>query len=292
MFKRFKQFFLICGAILSFYAIERFCHRETDGFALVNIYSPEKALKHRTKPHSNEIIPLLNQKFHYLTCGSQSYVFISEDQEYVLKFFKFQHMRIPPFLEFIPLPTRFDQIREKKKEKKRLVREKTLESYYLAFSHFQNESGLLYVHLDSTDFLNLKVPIYDKIGIRHEIELDKVEFVLQKRANLVHDTLKNWVAKGDLPRAEKALNHLLKLAAKRCKRGLGDIDPDFSTNFGFTGDQPIQIDPGRLFRDMTCSDPKNYTLEMIRITRDFRQWILENCPELLPSFDETMQEPF
>ena len=292
MFKRFKQFLVMIAAIFSIFAIERLCHKATDGFAIVNIYSPEKALKNRTIQHSDEVTSILNQKFYYLNCGSQSYVFVSEDQKYVLKFFKFQHMRIPPWLKRIPLPHALDEIREKKIAKKRNIREKTLESYHLAFSHFQKESGLIYAHLDRTNFLNIKVPIYDKIGIRHEIDLDNVEFLLQKRADLVYDTLKMWVTNGEKKRAEKGLFRLLNLAAERCKRGLGDIDPDFSTNFGFVGDQPIQIDPGRIYSDMTCSNPENYTPEMIRITRNFRKWIIENCPELLSSFDESMKEPF
>ena len=111
------KFFLF---LLLFFGVERLCHRATDGFALVNIYSP-KGSDHGLQTDFPLSISNVNldQPFYYLNSGSQSYVFLSNDGQTILKFFKFQHMRIPPWIEYLPLPSSLAEKRAKKREKKK-----------------------------------------------------------------------------------------------------------------------------------------------------------------------------
>jgi hypothetical protein len=58
-----------------------------------------------TEEEERLLIALFNQRFHYLDKGNQSYVFKSEDNQYVLKFFHFERMRpsaLWEYLETIP----------------------------------------------------------------------------------------------------------------------------------------------------------------------------------------------
>jgi len=269
--------------LLLFFGIERLCHRATDGFALVNIYSPKgEAYPWQSDLPLKESEILLDEPFYYLNSGSQSYVFLSKDGQTVLKFFKFQHMRIPPWMDGLPLPAPL----AKKKAKKRAVLLRTMNSYKIAFEAMREETALLYVHLAPSSNLKKKVTVYDKIGKRHVIDLDKVEFVLQKRATLVYDTLDSWMANGERERAEKGIHDLLELAVSRCKKGIFDKDPDFSTNFGFVGSQPVQIDVGRLTPSAEESNPAVYRGEIVRITRSFQEWIEKNHPDLLDFLDK------
>lgn len=277
---RIVKIFLFLGLFLG---VERLCHKATDGFALVNVYPPKGEYDRfdRAGPAPPDI---LDQTFTYLDSGSQSYVFLSEDQKVVLKLFKFQHMRTPPLLNFLPSKG----ILGKKREKKERVLHRTFESLTLAYDLMREETGLLYLHLQPTEHLGKQLKIIDKIGVAHTIELDKVPFLLQNRGTLAYCAIDTWMEKGEKRQAERGIKRLLRLAAARPKKGLFDKDPDFSTNFGFVGDAPFQIDFGRLSLSAEEKDPKVYGPEMIRITRDFQRWIAKNHPCLLHSFEEEL----
>lgn len=280
--RRFLKLFLI---IILFFGIERLCHRATDGFALVNVYAPPG---NNDKWKSNEPLPkgLCDQTFHYLNSGSQSYVFVSEDGKTILKLFKFQHMRTPPILDFLPSVGKLGE----KRAKKRKVLERTLDSLTLAYTHMKEETGLLYLHLAKTNHLNKQITFTDKIGRTHTLDLDEVEFLLQKRGKLAYAAIDEWMANGEKETAERAIGHLLTLAKMRCLKGIFDKDPDFSTNFGFIEKTPFQLDFGRLSLSENEKNPLIYGPEMIRITRDFEGWIAENHPDLLESFKKELNE--
>ena len=285
---QYTIFFLF---LLLFFTSERLCHKATDGFALVNIYAPkENSFLEKRQLPLGELEKKFEEPFYYLNSGSQSYVFLSSDGKTVLKFFKFQHMRIPPWIDALPLPSPLAEKRALKKEKKRNVLTRTLNSYHIAFEKMRDETGLLFVHLAPTAHLNKKVTIYDKIGKRHVIDLDLVEFVLQERATLVYDTIDTWIENGQHQKAEKGLRDLLRVALTRCQNGIFDKDPDFATNFGFVGDVPIQIDVGRFILDEKETSPLVYQDEMFRITRHFQEWIEKNHPDLLDSFDDEIEK--
>lgn len=280
--KRLVKIFLF---IFLVWGVERLCHRATDGFALANIYAPigdNSKWKRLDSPDPD----LLNQTYHYLGCGSQSYVFASEDGTTVFKLFKFQHMRTPPWLNFLPSKGKLGEKRAIKRE----VLEKTFTSYSIAYDYLREETGLLYLHLAKTSHLKQKLTITDKIGKHHILDLDNVEFVFQKRGVLAYEAITAWMAQGEMKKAKKGIQNLLKLATHRCHLGIFDKDPDFSTNFGFVGETPFQIDFGRLSLSDDEKNPKIFGPEMIRITRDFEEWIAKNHPGLLDSFREELNE--
>ncbi|MCB1115493.1 MAG: hypothetical protein KDK71_03390 [Chlamydiia bacterium] len=278
--KRLLKLFLI---LFAFIALERLCHKATDGFAMVNVFAP---------PGNNDAwkiddpFPenLCAQTFYYLNSGSQSYVFVSEDGTTVLKLFKFQHMRTPPFLNPLPSVGKLKM----KREKKRKVLEKTFQSLFIAYSHMKEETGLLYLHLTKTAHLQRTVTLKDKIGRTHTLDLDAVEFLLQKRGTLAYSAIDQWMEKGEEETAKKALRSLLHLAKERAAKGIFDKDPDFQTNFGFVGESPIQLDFGRLSFAEEEKDPKVYGPEMIRITRAFELWIQTHHPSLHATFQEEL----
>lgn len=254
---------------------------------MVNVYPPKgNYSRWETKePFPSQEISL-NQPFYYLNSGSQSYVFLSEDGETVLKLFKFQHMRIPPWIDHLPLPNSLASKRNMKRSKKWEVLERTMSSYQIAFENLRDETGILYFSTSLGETLT----IYDKIRKKHVVDLSRTPFVLQKRATLVYDSIDHWMASGQIDAAEQGMRDLFQLALLRCKKGIFDKDPDFSTNFGFVKSRPVQIDVGRLTLDEKEKSPEIYQNEMIRITRDFQQWIAENHPALLPFFEEEIEK--
>ena len=274
-----KIFFIIFAII----GVERLCHRATDGFAMVNIYPPPG--DHTLWQCSETLDPnLISQTYRYYSCGSQSYIFLSDDGKTVLKFFKFQHIRIPPWLEYFPSNPYLDT----KRAKKRRALETTFNSITLAYDIFRKETGLLFIHLTKTHHLNTRIKLIDKIGKTHQLDLDLIPFLIQKKGTLAYQAIEHWIEQGEVEKAKSGIKNLLSLALCRCKKGIFDKDPNFRTNFGFINDTPFQIDFGRFALDPLEKKPHVYRAEMIRITRDFQQWIEKNHPNLLDYFNKEL----
>ena len=73
-----------------------------------------------------------------------------------------------------------------------------------------------------------KITFTDKIGRTYTLDLDGVEFLLQKRGTLAYDAINQWMANGEKKEAEKAIQALLTLVKERCQKEIFDKDPDFN----------------------------------------------------------------
>jgi hypothetical protein len=218
----------------------------------------------------------LSQPYFYLGHGAQTYAFVSSDGQYVLKFYR--HNRASHPLKFLspllPAPLKKSLLSTlNKRERKRL---KDFNSYLVAHKLFQREAGFLYLHLNKGTQLGQTIRFYDKIGIEHVVEADQIEFILQRRAELIYPTLERWIAQGEVEKAKEGLTHLVELIATRLNRGIYDKDPDLSTNFGFIGTRAIQIDVGRFALSPTPL-PKE---ELIRVTEPLAKWLEGAAPHL------------
>ena len=60
---------------------------------------------------------------------------------------------------------------------------------------------------------------------------------------------------------------------ERCKKGIFDKDPDFSTNFGICDGKVMQIDVGRFELDPTRREPAVYEKDLIHATDPFKKWL-------------------
>ncbi len=265
-------------------ATQRFCRKQTDTFALYKILSElphhaEWEIPESSKEELASIKHILNQPFHYLGRGAQCYVFVSDDHQYVIKFFRLYHL-LPPFWTKLPLPPFLHPYRLAKMVQKQGELQRDFLSYKIAFEQMREETGLLYVHLNKTNMLNQHIQIFDRLNICHELDLDQMEFLVQKRADLLYPALANIVEREGLDAARESLSHLLDLLVLRCKKGIFDKDPDLNTNFGLIGHTPIQIDVGR-YRILEDSTPGTIDRdEIIRITDNLNQWLRANYPTL------------
>lgn len=99
-FSKFRSLLYVFLFIASFFILERSLHFFSDGFSVGRIFYPSQLLKRTDSNSTNQIANALNQPFYYLSCGAQCYAFASKDGEYVLKVFKFHHLRPSPFSLF------------------------------------------------------------------------------------------------------------------------------------------------------------------------------------------------
>jgi hypothetical protein len=256
--------FLVC-----FYGTARFCKAQTGKFTVMRITSnltprPEWETAALSPGEKVQIQQILNQPFSYLSKGVQSFVFASQDGQYVIKFFRHDHLDAPFWLT------------PPKKAKKQDRLHKEFLSYKLAFENLQEQTGLVYLHLNKSKDLHQTLDLVDKLGIHHPIPLDKYEFLVQKRASLLYTALNQMIEENKMPQAKETLSKLVQLLAHRAQKGISDKDPDLVTNFGVIGTDPVQIDVGRFSQRA----PKIDKDEIIRITDPLNKHLMTRCPEL------------
>lgn len=281
------QALLVCVA---FMALERFCHKQTKGFRLQKIQAdlPHNSDWETVLPADCEIDRLraiLKEPFYFLNSGGESYAFVSKDDKYVLKFFKLHHMRpksiedalLPP-----PLRAKYRQMRTKKLTT-------LFSSCKLAYEKFRKGSGLVYLHLNQTDNLKTKLKFYDAIGAVHTLDLDKVPFALQEKATLAYPTITALAEAKEIDAAKLRLSSLIELITTRCQAGLSDHDAR-ARNFGFIGEEAIEIDLGSFSFDETLKLPQETRKTLVHETLKLRRYIKKRHPELLDFFDEKMKQ--
>jgi len=276
--------------ILGFWGASRFCDRYTQGFTVASIDSnipnmPSFAVK---EPETLE----LSGPFTYMNRGGQSYVFLSHDKKSVLKFFKKTHA-IPD--EWV---TSLDLVLPEKLRKYRLrflpTREERFRTIFssckLAYETLRNETGLLYLHLTPSTKPLPSVTILDAMGNPHTINLNTTSFVVQKRGRLFFSVLKKQVASGDFEGAKKSIRKMIEYLSIRCKKGIRDTDNALRRNYGYIGSDAASIDIGSFIFDPLLQEKKARSKELFRKTRQLRKWLKNHCTELMPYYENLLQE--
>ena len=229
MKKRHKQYFklilLVIWPVMLFIIGLQFCSSPS-GFSNAKISSNfvfRDALiqKPPTSAEFTKIEDVLHQKFYYFDSGTHCYIFISEDQKYVIKFFKMRRLTPKYWLNYLPLPW-LEKLRFEKIQRRERLRQETFESFKSAFEDFKEETGLLFVHLNKTKYLHDKAIFVDKEGKEHLVSLNKVPFVLQKKAQMIFPYVSDLIDQGQSPRALEALSSVLRLIKDRCQKGYVD----------------------------------------------------------------------
>lgn len=246
-----------------FFVTARFCKNQTGKFTVLRItsnlnYNPAWEVAPLSSEEQAKIHKILSQPYSYLSKGVQSFVFASQDGQYVIKFFRHDHLS-PPFW----------------RSKKETRHHKDFLSYKMAYESLKQQTGLVFLHLNKSG-LDQTLDLVDKIGIHHPLPLGRYEFLIQKRASLLYNALDEMIQSNRLDDAKETLTKLVRLLAHRSQLGISDKDPDLNTNFGVIGTDPIQIDVGR-FRKASPKLDKN---EIIRITDHLHQHLMQRSPEL------------
>jgi len=224
---------------------------------------------------NEEVLAILNQKFHYLGQGNQSYAFESEDSKYVLKFFKFGHLK--PFSLPIPFLQEHFKAKAKSQEKRFL---KVFEGYKIAYTEDPENSALLFIHLNKRDHLKKELFLRDRFGIAHTINLNDVAFVLQEKVIPTKEVFKQLFKQQDIEGVKRRIGQLFDLYIAQYKKGLYDRDHNLMYNTGFKGKKAIRLDVGKLRKEPFFKEPANYRkdLEKIAFERILR-WVKKYYPD-------------
>lgn len=224
---------------------------------------------------------VFSQPFYYLGSGEQCYVFQSEDGQFVLKFFKMHQLLPKDWLNDFPFSL-LENYRFNNVEKRKQLINEVFSSIKSCYDNLQDESGLLFIHLNKTRDLRTKATLHDKSGKKYLVDLDSKEFFLQRKAVRIYDHLVKLMKQGEEERVHRSIRSLLKVVVARCEQGLADLDIGVRNNYGFIEDEAMIIDCGSLVPDDAIAQPHHYQREVLRIAEAMDHWAQTHYPELVP----------
>ncbi len=294
MQKKLRLFSILLITGIAAFGLVRLYFRMTDDFRLGNITHPMPffAAWDIPTPSSAEmqkINGILAQHFTYIGKGAQSYAFQSEDQRYVLKFFKFKHLTPHWFVEIFPPFPPFSTYREKQAVRKEKKLNGVFEGYRLAYGVHKEASGLIYIQLNPVIAEPRLVTILDKAGFKRSIDLTKVPFILQEKAITTRTLVQDALEKGNLPLVKQRLRQIFDLYATEYQKGIYDKDHGVMHNTGFVDDRPIHLDVGKLMRNDKLSDAAVWEKDMEHIAWKFDDWIRDNYPKVYPELSTDIE---
>ena len=259
--------------------VDRFFLKKNNGFCLHYILSdaPSDPLWKTDAPIPHDI---LKQPFTYLGKGSQTYVFESQDQKYVLKFYKFpSHMRKIGWLKH---PFAYQEGGKRNKIKQHNLDRFHLSytSYFLSWKDLQDETGVLYVHLHPTKNLLTPIHLTDKLGMRYEVPADQMGFILQRKASPLLPTLQKAIAQQNEAHCKKIIDEVIHVISSRCQKGISDLDAMHHNNYGWLDGRAIHIDVGRFVRDDAVKTPEGCQKAVLRITQSLNDFLAQESPDL------------
>lgn len=285
----------ILVAVLGITFLTRVYFWVTDDIRLVNMiheipYHKEWEIPPLTPQEKEQLDTILKQKFYYIAKGTQSYAFASEDGDYVIKFFKFKHLKPNWIVDILPSISPFAEYRSKQQARKQKKLDGAFAGYHLAYQVHREDSGLLFIHLNRTKDLHKTVVLVDKIGLEHHADLDKMVFFVQRRVTTTRARIDESMKKGDLAAAKKDIRKIFDLYVSEYSKGVYDRDHGVMHNTGFAGERPIHLDVGMLTKKESMKQPHEAKQDLALIVRKFRIWFTDHYPEALAEMMQDIEQ--
>lgn len=274
-----KILYKIFLVLLIFIAVQQFCRSQTRGFNMNKTVAdfpndPEWDLPTPSEKEQHAIQQILNQPFYFLGRGVQCYAFISKDQKSVLKIFKHYHMGPSSrLLRQLPLTKSLNKLRKMTLDERKKRMRSIFESLKIATLDLKQETGTLFVHLNTTHERFPSLQVFDAIGCAHVLSLDQTPFVLQKKAELLYPTLEKALASENYEDSKQMLFKLVDLIISRSKKGICNSDPVLKRNLGCIKDKAIEIDIGSFSKNPFLSSDCAIKREIIYETLELKEWL-------------------
>jgi hypothetical protein len=237
-----------------------------------------------TSPPVSDIKEIISQTFFYLGSGNHCYAFVSKDGKYVIKFFKQKHMNTYSLKEYI------NPFQKSRLQKRAQTRENSFTSYKIAYEELKKETGMIYLHLNKTNHLQKRIAFIDQNGQPFLLNLDEMEFLIQKKAKVGYHYLEKLLTENRFEEAMDGVASLLTLIVKRAKAGISDKDMQFFKNFGFIEGQAIEIDIGEFKRAPFSRNQEAIRCEIEEVAKQIRAWFKFRYPFLLPYLEKKIEE--
>lgn len=268
---------------LAAFILMRLYFRATDDFRISNIsyempYHAEWEIPMLTSTQQQELEAILNQKFRYLGKGAQSYVFASDDGKYVIKFFKFKHLRPSWFVDMLPDVSLFSQFKQKVSARKARKLFGVFNGYKLAYDKEKADSGLIFIQLNPSHKEKV-ITVVDKIGFDRHVDLGAVPYIVQEKGKTLRLVFGDLIEKGDMETLKKRIVQIFNLYLAEYRQGINDHDHGVMHNAGFVGDRPIHLDVGKIHAEESMKQPATYQEDLLLVAAKMDQWLQENYPD-------------
>jgi len=181
---------------------------------------------------SAEISSILSEPFTFLGKGVQSFAFASNDGKYVLKCFRFDACKMPQARKIALWVKTWIGKRQRKDNRPAEI----FKACKLTFDQLQEETGLLWIHLNLKP--GNKIKVYDAFGRSHWIDPAKNRFVLQKRAVRLMTALE----KATENEQKEIFASFVQLLKALEEKGIATTDSKLRSNFGMMDGRAVQID--------------------------------------------------
>lgn len=216
---------------------------------------------------TKETLAILSQPFSFLQRGSQAYVFVSEDQKYVLKIFS------KPLKEY-----RFQRYTGKgkphlSKANRRMRINVALQGYHLAQKLPPKASGLVYTHLNPTENSLPAVQIRDAFYRSYNLPLDQYRFVLQKKCFPLASTLQKLARENRAQEIQHLIQSYQKTIARRASLSIRNSDTEFKKNFGVLDGEVVEFDVGEYFFDSSLESLEKQQAEVDLFNSQLDYWL-------------------
>jgi hypothetical protein len=285
-----SSFLILFGAARLYYYL-------TDDFRLANITydlpfeAPWEVPSLNSEEYEN-LKNILSQKFSYIGKGAQCYAFISEDDQYILKFFKFKHLKPSLLVEYLPAFPPFKEYKQKGIERKKRKLISVFNGYDLAFRENRQTSELIYLHLLPTQFLNLTAIIKDKMGFERSIYLDDVVFLVQRKGETLRTRLRHLLDQERIQEAQQSMASIIDMYISEYAKGIYDHDHGVLHNTGFIGERPFHLDVGKLNQDMRMQQKDFYKKDLEHVVWKMDVWIKANYPQYYQEFSHFLAQQY
>lgn len=216
---------------------------------------PSEELIQSIAPSHEEIQKVLSQKFTFLGRGGQSFAFIGEDDETVLKIFKNYRYKNYDILHHLPVPNYIQELINTGMEVRHFKLNRFYKGCVIAAYEIPEETQVSYIHIFPSNNLNIQLELKDPLGFTHHIDADSIQFLLQKKLKVADDVAKELIEKGDEEGFYKMLLATEKMMHARFLHGIVDSDFAFDKNVGFLNEKAILLDFGSILK-LNTQDPK------------------------------------
>jgi hypothetical protein len=238
-------------------------HFLTGGFRLS---SCQTNLSNRPEWETNmaeiDLQAIFDQPFSFCQRGSQAYVFISQDKQYMLKIFA------KPLRKYVfPYKLSFPFVRSPQ-DPYLIQMERGIQGYKLGSLLPKKATGLLYLHLNTTSGKLPSISLRDAFGRSYKQPLDSYRFVLQKKCELLAPTLK----KSSPQERKNLIQSYFDAISLRVSLGIRNRDTEFKRNFGILDGKVIEFDCGEFTYDPSLLNPSEQSKELTAFKDQLYYW--------------------
>jgi hypothetical protein len=287
--------------ISTYVCIHQAANLFTDGFRYQDILSSYQAEGDTTSKISSDKMDLLktilDQNFYYLGRGRSCYCFESKDQQHVIKFFIHDQLDGTNFLTKLPFANYLNAFKimctpKKNKNKKFRRKEFVFNSIKIAETEMKEETGLVHAQLSKNPDLDFPITFFDKIGVKHKINLKDTEFIIQKKATLLFAYLTGLIKERKIDDAKNGIDSFVFHIQDRCNKGIMDWNPCPSGNYGFIQNKAVEVDIGSYSYCEEIKSKANQKLETKKILQSIQKQIHQlGSYELEKYFNEKIENP-